>query len=378
MAHDCHVYLVPGFFGFTSLGALNYFHRVSGVLGDALAARGVQARIIETRTRPTGSIRNRADRLLEDVLATGGADAPALHFVGHSTGGLDIRLLVTPDVKLRGEGAEERVGRRVRSVTSIATPHFGTPMANFFTTLQGRQLLRALTLLATTDQGRTSIFLAAQLAARLASADDRLGLDRTLLDRLSEVLLRRITLDRADPVWEFLREVAADQGALIQLTPEGMNLYNAAVTPRPGVDYRCVVTAAKPPFAFGALEFARLSAWRKTTATVFAFLHALTSREHSHYPYPSPAEDERARIQVALPFALTEATNDGVVPTLSQIYGEPLLAVVADHLDVVGQFMDAGGDPLSDWLASGSGFDEARFQQVWGAVADAIVAAHGA
>ena len=92
---------------------------------------------------------------------------------------------------------------------------------------------------------------------------------------------------------------------------------------------------------------ARLSAWRKTTATVFAFLHALTSREHSHYPYPSPAEDERARIQVALPFALTEATNDGVVPTLSQIYGEPLLAVVADHLDVVGQFMDAGGTHYS-------------------------------
>jgi hypothetical protein len=80
------VYLVPGFFGFTELGSFNYFHRVSEVLGEALAEHSVDAEIIEVDTVPTGSIRRRALRLLAVVQRRGGLEQDQMHFIGHSTG----------------------------------------------------------------------------------------------------------------------------------------------------------------------------------------------------------------------------------------------------------------------------------------------------
>lgn len=104
------VCLVPGFFGFTSSGALNYFYRVREKLGSALGRQGVAARIVESAIQPTGSLRNRARWLLRQVIESGGLEAERLHFIGHSTGGLDARLLLTPDVHLGDErGAEEAV-----------------------------------------------------------------------------------------------------------------------------------------------------------------------------------------------------------------------------------------------------------------------------
>lgn len=368
------VFLVPGFFGFTSLGALNYFHRVKETLSDALQSRGATAEIIECRTQPTGSIASRADYLLQEVLDAGGLEADELHFVGHSTGGLDVRLLLTPDVRLREGEVEDRLAARVRNAISLSTPHFGTPLASFFTTLQGRNLLRFLTVMATSHQGRYAIFLAAQATRLLATVDDKLGRRNTLLDMLSAKLLDRVSVDRDDPLWDFLEQISLDQGAVIHLTPEGMDLFNAAVTDREGVRYTSAVSAAPPP-AFGQAARSFESIERATTYAVFAVLHTLSSREHRAYPYPSPAQTQRAVLQAQLPFDLDAGTNDGVIPTLSQLYGELLEVVVADHLDVVGQFRNAGGDANADWLPSGSHFDEGRFQRLWGRVADVIAAA---
>lgn len=367
---DTKIYLVPGFFGFTSLGALNYFHRVDEVLGEALEGHGIRAEIISCETQPTGSIRYRAERVLQQIARTGGLEARNVHLIGHSTGGLDIRLLVTPGVALVPDDSEERLGERVRSVTTIATPHFGTPLANFFTTFQGRHLLQLLTLLATTRAGRYGIFAGAQLLSLIAAIDNKIGRDATILDALSERLLRNISHDADHALWTFLEEVQSDQGAIIQLTPEGTNLFNAAVTDRPGVDYRCVVSAAPPPPGYSIPQLIREN--RLVTAALFMLLHKLTAREHSHYPYPSPASSMHDEIQKQLPFELDSTTNDGIVPTLSQIYGKPSAVVVADHLDVVGQFRYSGGDRLSDWLPSGSRFDESRFRMIWQNVAETV------
>jgi hypothetical protein len=51
-----HVFLVRGFFGFTSVGAVSYFEDVERALGSALRRRGVDARIIRCTTQPTASI----------------------------------------------------------------------------------------------------------------------------------------------------------------------------------------------------------------------------------------------------------------------------------------------------------------------------------
>lgn len=364
------IYLVPGFFGYARLGGLNYFMRVREVLEAALAHRQIEAEVHECMTQPTGSIRRRTLRLMEQIEAAGGLDADEIHLVGHSTGGLDVRLLVTPGVRLRKDEVGRRIADRVRSVVTMATPHFGTPLATLFTTVPGRNLLEILSTLALSQPGRLGIYFGSKVATSVSRFDDRFGLRNTALDYAVTKLLKYITRNPDDPIWEFLKEVSIDQGAIIQLTPEGLDLFNAAVTDRPDVEYRSIVTAA-PPFSLATV--ARLMARdRAPTPLVFRLLYAMAAREHRAYPYPSPAEAHAPEVQGDLPFALDAETNDGVVPTLSQIYGRPLLTVVGDHLDVVGQFRNAGGDRMADWLPSGSGFTEDRFRQAYEAVADQV------
>ncbi len=361
------IYLVPGFFGFKSLGSLNYFHRVKETLEDALERRGKKAEIIECCTQPTGSITRRANRLLDTVINSGGLDADEIHLIGHSTGGLDIRLLLTSEVHLRPGDDEEEIGRRTASAVCISTPHFGTPLASFFTTMQGRQLLQLLTLMATTSAGRRSIYMLAKVLSVVTRLDDAIGLDNTFLDALARKVFHHITMEERDPIWLFLKEVATDQGAIVQLTPEGMHLFNAAVVERADVRYGCVVTASPPPFAQPATDF--LSPSRAFLCMVYALMYKLVGREHRHYPYPSPAAEYAALLNERLPFECDASTNDAVVPALSQVYGELLDVVAGDHLDVVGQFGMAGGSVLSNWLPSGAGFNEDRFQEVWDRVA---------
>ena len=98
------VFLVPGFFGFTSIGALSYFEDVEQALSRGLRRRRVDARIVRCETQPTASIPRRTEALRKQVIASGGLRASELHFIGHSTGGLDVRMLLTPDVKIaRGD-----------------------------------------------------------------------------------------------------------------------------------------------------------------------------------------------------------------------------------------------------------------------------------
>lgn len=369
------VYLVPGFFGFARMETLTYFQGVAEALGDALRERGIEAEVVECCTQPTASIRRRADHLVDVVRESGGLEADEIHFVGHSTGGLDVRLLTTPGVRLRSEKIEARIAERTRGVVSVATPHFGTPLAGFFTTLLGRQLLELLAVLATSWGGRLGLVAAAQFLTLVARADDLVGRKETLLDSLSRSLLSRVSHDDEGALWRYLRDVASDQGAVVQLMPEAMNLFNAAVTDDPRIRYASIVTVAPPPPSAYRRDHL-LSLAGASLAGGFTLLHTLTAREHRHYPYPHPGEAVLRPFQEALPFELTARSNDGIVPTWSQIYGEVLDVVLADHLDVVGQY-HREDEPHGDWLPSGSGFDAARFAKVWARVADALAEASG-
>jgi hypothetical protein len=368
------VFLVPGFFGFTSVGAVSYFNRVEQALGEALKRRGAPARIVACRTQPTASIPRRADELRRQVIRRGGLEADDLHFVGHSTGGLDVRMLLTPDVKIAAGDTEEAIGRRTRTAVSVATPHHGTPLANYFLTLQGQTLLLVASALATSSQGRRTIFAAAKAIAMAARLDDWLGRREGPLDRLAAGLLRRIRVDRRDPVWRYLGDIERDQGAVLQLTPEGIDLFDAAVADRAGVDYGCVVAAVPPPrIAWSAQTL--LDPEYLTLRALFRLLHGLTSRPHPRYPYPKPAAATQRRLDQALGFKVTPATNDGIVPTLSQLHGRVLHVARADHLDVVGHYTLAGKS--ADWLPSGAGFTPEAFEATWDAVAAAICGGRG-
>jgi hypothetical protein len=372
MAHKCQIYLVPGFFGFTSLGAYNYFYRVHDTLKKYLWEEyDLDIEIVQCPTQPTSSLRRRALVISDTVKSSGGLSADSIHFIGHSTGGLDVRLLTTPGVRLRTDQVENEIGKRTKSVTTISTPHFGTPIAGFFTTLQGRHILQILTTMASNRAGKKSLFWASKALTFAANFDDFVGRKDTFLDHMVERLFQHISMDPNDPIWTFLEEVKNDQGAIIQLTPEGMHLFNAAVADREGVDYRCVVTVVEK-MQWSYILSSLKSPIESSSAFLFYFLHSLAGREHKHYPYPSPADKLEAQLQEKLSFPINSKSNDGISPALSQLYGELIDVEVADHLDVVGQFKNAGGELYADWLYSGANFNEEKFQQTWKKIGDKI------
>jgi triacylglycerol esterase/lipase EstA (alpha/beta hydrolase family) len=364
------VFLVPGFFGFTSVGAVSYFEQVEQALGEALRRRGIEARVVRCRTQPTASIPRRADILRREVIKSGGLRADELHFIGHSTGGLDVRMLLTPDVKISSGSSEERIGARSRSAISVATPHHGTPLANHFITIQGQTLLLLLSGLASSGPGRGSIVAAARAIAMVARLDDWLGRNEGPLDRVAAELLRKLRFDRRDPVWKYLGEIERDQGAVLQLTPEGIDLFDAAVADREGVDYGCVVAGVPAPrWSLRAREL--LDPETLALRSLFRLLHGLTARAHPRYPTPTPDRTAQSRLDATLGFRVSSATNDGIVPTLSQLHGRIVHVARADHLDVVGHYTLAGSRS-ANWLPSGAGFTSTEFAATWDAVAAAI------
>lgn len=102
--------------------------------GIPQALRDCGHRVHVARVSPTGSIDVRAKQLVHQIerLDT------RVNIVAHSMGGLDARLAI----------ARYGLGDRVASLTTIGTPHHGTPLADFASTFgewhKARWLLRQL------------------------------------------------------------------------------------------------------------------------------------------------------------------------------------------------------------------------------------------
>ena len=367
------VFLVPGFFGFTAAGAVSYFEDVERSLARGLTRRGIKVRIISCATQPTSSIRRRAEALRRQVIDAGGLRAAELHFVGHSTGGLDLRMLLAPGIRLAKGGSEERIAALTKTATTVATPHHGTPLASYFVTVHGHTLLLLLSALATSGPGRQAIVAGANAVGLGVQLADCMRLPEGPLYRVAESWLRKIRSSRRDPIWKYLDEIEKDQGAILQLTPEAIDLFDAAVADLAGIHYGCVVTGVPEPreaFRPGELLDPQFVALR----ALFRFLHAMTSQVHSRYPYPPTSRARMALLRRRLGFRVTARTSDGIVPTLSQLHGRLLHVARADHLDVVGHYTLAGGS-TGNWLPSGAGFTREAFDSAWEAVAAAIAAA---
>ncbi|QQR90828.1 MAG: hypothetical protein IPJ88_03580 [Myxococcales bacterium] len=315
-------------------------------------------------------MRRRALTLLEFVEHHSGSNSHALHFVGHSTGGLDVRLLLTPGVKLGQVSAEDSIAARTKTAITLGTPHYGTPLANTLTNLNGRNWLMLVTALATSKPGRYTLYGAARALTLWSRVDDFiLGHTHTLLDSIVERLIKDIKPDADDSFFDFVRSVGVDQGALVQLTPESIDLFNAAVLDRADIDNVSFATAAPFPKPYVGWD-----PYKMMSRGLFALSYSLARREQRQYPYPDHAYELLEEIRNLLPFELDRGTNDGVVPTLSQLWGRFGGIAVADHLDVVGQFPhdDEGGVHYPGWLHSGSNFSKNDFAELWSKIAAVI------
>ena len=371
------VFFVPGFFGFANLGGLRYFAHVNEKLEAELAGRGLCARIVPVATSPTGSIRMRAGHLLEAMQEAAPDDGSPLHLVGHSTGGLDARMLVTPDVSLAEGLAPEPLVARVRSVVTVSAPHRGTPLASFFSTVFGAQMLRLFSLATVyvLRFGNLPLSAMLKLGATLARLDDHLGFKRTLADQVFDELLGDFGPKRREEVRRLLEQMTGDQSLFTQLKPEGVDVFNASSTDRAGVRYGCVVTAAEPT-GLRSLSRVGLDPYMQASHALFASLYRISGRDERRGPRTAPlAPAVERRLGDLLGEPLRRRDNDGVVPSRSQVWGEVIHAARADHLDTIGHFDDRDHDPPHyDWLASGSGFSRPEFDRLWCDVADFIAA----
>src|ERR1043165_1115450 len=116
-----HVILVPGFFGFGSLGELTYFVGVRQALERAFERFSLNVHVVEVQTLPPASIRQRAARVRETLSRIAEAEDGPIHIVGHSTGGLDARLAITPTSSLPST-KKFRQHERLRTLVTISTP----------------------------------------------------------------------------------------------------------------------------------------------------------------------------------------------------------------------------------------------------------------
>ncbi len=375
------IYFSPGMFGFGRLASYDYFAHLEKALEARLRPHGVEVETYVVDVPPTASVRRRAARLAELVARTSEHDAGdrgPIHLVGHSTGGLDARLLASPDAVLPIEAGALDWLPRLSSITTMSTPHYGTPLASFFATVSGQRMLyslSALTFIALT-LGSPPLAAASAIVVAIGRLDRALGVELRLLDSTTDALLRVLDDTRSREVRAYLDAIKQDQGAVIQLTPEAMDIFQSAVGDRPGVTYQCTASMAPPPSPSKMLRVLGRP-WGTVSTAIFTTLQGLTTRYDDRYPCAAANAGEQAEAALVRAFGRTPGAraNDGVVPLRSQLWGKVVWAGHADHLDVLGHFQGGSVPGHVDWMMSGAGYDHARFTEMTDAIADGMLAA---
>src|SRR6185369_7109773 len=236
-----HVLLIPGFFGFGRFGELSYFSGVREAIESSFERLGLPVTVTEVPTLPMSSIRFRAARVLETLAEVASrADGP-IHLIGHSTGGLDARLAIAPTASLPANVVFDAYDR-VKTLVTVCAPHYGTPVATYFTRPMGRFLIRTVGsyLIFMLERGRVPLKLLLRLGYFFVRARDPFRKRPGTFDDLYDKLLSDLSEPRILELATFLKAVVKDQSLLFQLTPAGCDLLNAC-TADPKLAYASVV-----------------------------------------------------------------------------------------------------------------------------------------
>jgi triacylglycerol lipase len=124
-----NIVLAHGILGFKRIPILNleYFNGVKAHLEDKF-----NARVLVTKVDPVAGMEKHGDQLYEQITAALGQTGAAstldpskkVHIIAHSMGGLDARYLLSKN--------ENGIADYVNTLTTVGTPHTGSPMADFF------------------------------------------------------------------------------------------------------------------------------------------------------------------------------------------------------------------------------------------------------
>ena len=120
--------LAHGLFGFRRLLGIENFNRLAADLEAAFAAWPI--RILVPEVPPIGRIAARGEVLARSIAAALGDGtldpARPVHIVAHSMGGLDARYCIAA-------GCEPQLAGKIASLTTLGTPHRGSPVADLLT-----------------------------------------------------------------------------------------------------------------------------------------------------------------------------------------------------------------------------------------------------
>ncbi len=373
-----HVYFSPGMFGFGKLGSYTYFAHVQRELTRRFAAAGHEliGHVIEDL--PTASIRRRSTRLAEVVQRTAIGTDP-IHLLGHSTGGLDARLVASPSTTSIPSASLGWLPR-LRSITAMNTPHYGTPLASFFATSNGQRMLAALSMLtvAGLTLGATPLRAMGVMLGFLQRGDLAIPFKVLMLDRAVESVIGMVDDAGRPEVRSFLAAIEEDQGSMLQLSPESMDLVVASFEDRAGVRYQSTASMSPTPTPRRWVHTIG-HPLRTLSLSLFYALHRLTANTDQRYPCHCATMTCDAQVTDTFGRAPTLEDNDGVVPFRSQVWGTLVWAGLGDHLDVLGHYRDDHEDgPVEerhhDWLTSGSDFSHTQFTALMDAIAAGMLA----
>jgi triacylglycerol lipase len=218
------IMLAHGYFGFDRIGVPQIGREYFCGVRQRLESLGHAVHV--ARVSPAAGIGRRAAQLARQIEQVG---APRLNIIAHSMGGLDARYAI----------ARLGLAERVASLTTIGTPHYGTPLADLMFPFGNWRTLRGL-----------------------------------------------------------LDSLGANVDGLYDVSTARMQHFNRTVLNSPRVVYSSVVGAVGPDVSS---------------------LNALLALGHG--------------------YLLRKAgRNDGIVPAASQLWGEPIGEVEADHWAQIGWF----------------------------------------
>ena len=268
------VILVHGFSGFNRLGPLEYYFRVI----DTLASEG-EHEIFAPALPPYNSVEERAPYLglaIDNVLRD--TSAAKVHLIAHSQGGLDARFAISV------LGYDDRVA----TLTTIATPHRGSPLCDY----------------------------------ALALPEDSLDPVALLLAWLIGAVDDPAAAPGGDSDWRSDMDASARS-----LSTAAVAAYNAAHPDSPRVPIFSIAGVSNMQ---RAREICSASEW------------GALSRFDLVDPLLVPSA---AVLSGWNPFDRTP--NDGIVPTASMVWGTFVGCIPADHFDEVGQIADYFPDLVS-------------------------------
>ncbi len=257
------IVLAHGFFGFEDFAGVDFVTYFYGVR-DGLAARG-ETQVFTPAVDPFSDSERRGEELLahvERILAETGR--ARVNLIGHSQGGLDARYVasVRPDL--------------VESVTTFATPHRGTRIADVVLGLV---------------------------------ADGRF---QSLVDRLVQILGR--------PLWDAAGEETSLFASLRQLSTEGMNAFNERHPNQVSVAYYSLT--GRTDMHLGGRDC------QVDGSPDFVRRYRFTA---------DPVEPLLDIAEQIVDGGAENVVNDGLVRVRDARWGRFLGCVPADHFDEVGQ-----------------------------------------